>query len=59
MQQQQQQQQITQWQNPQFGWFKCNVDAGFYNDANKTTAGWCLRDHAGQYVMAGSSWSQG
>ncbi|PNX93020.1 cytochrome p450 [Trifolium pratense] len=33
------QQQHTQWQRPQFGWFKCNVDAGFHNDSCKTSGG--------------------
>ncbi|MCI31515.1 ribonuclease H protein, partial [Trifolium medium] len=48
-----------QWQKPQFGWLKCNVDVRFHNESSKTSAGWCLRDHRGQYVMAGSSWRQG
>ncbi|GAU10714.1 hypothetical protein TSUD_425140, partial [Trifolium subterraneum] len=52
-------QQIIQWQRPHSGWFKCNVDAGFHNDLNKTSVGWCLRDHAGQFVKAGSCWNQG
>ncbi|MCI61358.1 replication protein A 70 kDa dna-binding subunit, partial [Trifolium medium] len=27
---------------------------GFYNEANKTSAGWCLRDHTGNFVAAGT-----
>ncbi|MCI05516.1 cytochrome P450 [Trifolium medium] len=54
-----QQQQELMWQKPSFGWYKCNVDAGFHGESNKTSAGWCLRDHSGLFVMAGTSWSQG
>jgi hypothetical protein len=52
-------QQQTQWQQPPFGWVKCNVDAGFHNEISLTSRGWCIRDNTGQYVMAGSAWSQG
>jgi hypothetical protein len=48
------QMQQIQWQRPQFGWFKCNVDV---NDSCTTSAGWFLietmrdnlerRDHLG------------
>ncbi|GAU41624.1 hypothetical protein TSUD_81100 [Trifolium subterraneum] len=54
-----QEQQVQQWQKPPFGWYKCNVDAGFYNERRKTSAGWCVCDHAGQFIMAGTSWEQG
>jgi ribonuclease HI len=54
-----QQQQQLSWEKPQFGWFKCNIDAGFYKDANKTTAGWCLRDHVGRFIAAGTTWLNG
>ncbi|GAU47981.1 hypothetical protein TSUD_87850 [Trifolium subterraneum] len=40
-----QQQQITQWQRPAQGWYKCNVDAGLHH--GKTTAGWCIKDNMG------------
>ncbi|PNY07840.1 ribonuclease H [Trifolium pratense] len=53
------QQQSSIWQKPPMGWYKCNVDAGFYNELNKTTAGWCLRDHLGRFVRAGTSWKDG
>jgi hypothetical protein len=32
-------------EKPQQGWYKCNIDAGFHRELNKTTTGWCLRDH--------------
>jgi hypothetical protein len=54
-----QQQQVTTWQRPQQGWYKCNVDAGFHRDANKTSAGWCLRDYLGRFIMAGTIWLDG
>ncbi|MCI01688.1 BZIP-like protein, partial [Trifolium medium] len=54
-----QQQHLTQWQQPPIGWYKCNADAGFHSDSNKTSAGWILRDHTGQFVTAGTSWNQG
>ncbi|PNX55124.1 hypothetical protein L195_g048750 [Trifolium pratense] len=42
-----QQIQQVQWQKPSYGWYKCNVDAGFHRDINKTSSGWVLRDHMG------------
>ncbi|PNX57617.1 hypothetical protein L195_g050494, partial [Trifolium pratense] len=41
-------QQQTQWHKPNFGWFKCNVDAGFHNVEGKTSLGLCVRDHDGR-----------
>jgi ribonuclease HI len=41
------------------GWKKCNVDAGFHQGMNKTSAGWCLRDHTGNFIVAGTSWKEG
>ncbi|MCH93246.1 cytochrome P450 [Trifolium medium] len=54
--QSEQQQQHVNWQKPSPGWFKCNVDAGFHKEINKTTTGWCLRDHMGRFVTAETSW---
>ncbi|XP_045797933.1 uncharacterized protein LOC123892151 [Trifolium pratense] len=54
-----QQIQQVQWQKPSYGWYKCNVDAGFHRDINKTSAGWVLRDHMGQLVLAGTLWNHG
>ncbi|PNX94194.1 cytochrome p450 [Trifolium pratense] len=47
------------WQKPPSGWYKCNVDAGFYDELNKTSASWCLRDHMGRFVRAGTLWNEG
>jgi ribonuclease HI len=52
----QQQQHVTTWQKPPMGWSKCNVDAGFHHHLNKTSAGWCLRDHLGRFKKAGTTW---
>jgi ribonuclease HI len=40
-------------------WYKCNVDAGFHQDVNKTSIGWCVRDHRGQCIAAGTTWNEG
>jgi ribonuclease HI len=48
-----------QWQKPSLGWLKCNTDAGFFSDSNRTSGGWCLRDHRGMFVSAGTSWIEG
>jgi ribonuclease HI len=53
------QQQQTHWQPPPHGWFKCNVDAGFHTEVNKTSTGWCLRDHMGQFIRAETTWIDG
>jgi ribonuclease HI len=50
-----QHQQLHRWEKPQHGWFKCNIDAVFYRDLNTTTTGWCLRDHLGRFIMAGTT----
>ncbi|KAK2355332.1 hypothetical protein QL285_092752 [Trifolium repens] len=42
-----------------FGWYKCNVDAAFHKNLNKTSTGWCLRDHIGRFVMAETTWIDG
>ncbi|MCI35071.1 hypothetical protein A2U01_0056292, partial [Trifolium medium] len=34
-----------QWQQPPPGYLKCNVDASFYDTAEPTEWGWCLRDY--------------
>ncbi|GAU26752.1 hypothetical protein TSUD_317500 [Trifolium subterraneum] len=53
-----QQQHIT-WQKPPLGWYKCNVDAGFHQDVNKSSGGRCLRDHMGVFVAAETAWAKG
>jgi hypothetical protein len=54
-----QQQQINTWRKPPQCWYKCNVDAGFHKDLNKTSTSWCLRDHMGRFVMAETTWVDG
>ncbi|PNY00942.1 cytochrome p450 [Trifolium pratense] len=54
-----QQQQHLRRQKPNYGWYKCNVDAGFHKELNKTSTGWCLRDHMGRFVMAETTWVEG
>jgi ribonuclease HI len=45
---------MHQWQPPLPGYLKCNVDASFYNTARGTGGGWCLRDHRGRFILAGT-----
>jgi ribonuclease HI len=52
-------QQQERWQKPPAGWFKCNTDAAFHDDSNRTSAGWILRNYTGNFVMAGAAWYQG
>jgi hypothetical protein len=47
-----QRQQLVRLGKPLFGWYKCNVDAAFHQALNKTSIGWCLRDHMGCFIMA-------
>jgi ribonuclease HI len=41
------------------GWYKCNVDAAFHQNLNKTSIGWCLRDHGDCFIMAKTTWIDG
>ncbi|XP_045802382.1 uncharacterized protein LOC123895962 [Trifolium pratense] len=52
------QQQVLSWQKPPTSWHKCNNDAGFHNNLNKTSDGWCLRDHLGNFVLEGTNWRE-
>jgi ribonuclease HI len=52
-------QQQQSWQKPPREWYKCNVNAGFHIEANKSSMGWCLRDHLGRFVLAGTHWKDG
>jgi hypothetical protein len=54
-----QQQQVVRWEKPLPEWYKCNVDAAFHQELNKTSTRWCLRDHLGRFVVAGTSWIDG
>jgi hypothetical protein len=53
-----QQQHVVSWLKPPIGWLKCNVDAGVHHQLNKTSAGWCLRDHLGRFMKAGTTWKR-
>jgi hypothetical protein len=53
------QQHVLRWQKPSDGLLKCNVDAAFHSKQNRTSVGWCLRDHQGVFVRAGTSWVEG
>ncbi|XP_045802597.1 uncharacterized protein LOC123896226 [Trifolium pratense] len=53
------QQQPLMWQKPNYGWYKCNVDAGFHKEISKTSAGRCLCDHMRRFVMAETTWVEG
>ncbi|KAK2427088.1 hypothetical protein QL285_025690 [Trifolium repens] len=43
------------WQQPPHGYYKCNVDASFYNLAGSTGWGWVLRDAYGGFKLTGSN----
>lgn len=40
------------WQPPEHGRMKCNVDAAFFSQRNKTGVGICIRDEDGVFVLA-------
>jgi ribonuclease HI len=50
---------VISWQKPLPGWFKCNVDAAFHKEINKTSTGWILRDHMGRFIAAETVWMDG
>jgi hypothetical protein len=52
-------QQVLRWQRPSQEWYKCNVDAAFHQEINKTSISWCLRDYLGRFVMAETTWFEG
>jgi ribonuclease HI len=56
---QQVQQLQLSWQPPIRGKYKCNIDAGVHEAERKTSAGWCVRDHRGRFILGGSSWIHG
>jgi ribonuclease HI len=47
------------WQPPPRDKLKCNVDVGIHNEERKSSNGWCVRDHRGNFIMGGSSWING
>ncbi|XP_058775282.1 uncharacterized protein LOC131649539 [Vicia villosa] len=44
---------------PGVGMVKCNVDAGFNISRGTSNWGWCVRNHLGSFVVAGTSWDFG
>jgi ribonuclease HI len=57
--QQEQQPRLVTWQPPPQGKYKCNIDVGVHGEEKKTSMGWCVRDHRGQFVLGGTSWIYG
>ncbi|MCI04184.1 cytochrome P450, partial [Trifolium medium] len=39
--------------------YKCNVDAAFHKEQNRSSFGWCLRDDEGRFVKAETAWMMG
>jgi ribonuclease HI len=35
------------------------MDAAFHNNLGKTSAGWCVCDYTGRFILAGTSWMLG
>jgi ribonuclease HI len=46
---------LLSWHQPPHGYYKCNVDASFYNLTASTGWGWVLRDAHGGFKLAGSN----
>jgi ribonuclease HI len=46
---------VVQWNQPPFGYLKCNVDASFFNMVGATGCGWVLRNCRGQFQLAGTN----
>ncbi|MCH85965.1 ribonuclease H protein [Trifolium medium] len=45
---------VYHWHPPYPGYLKCNVGASFYNAAGRKGGEWCLRDHRGRFILAGT-----
>ncbi|XP_058774294.1 uncharacterized protein LOC131648560 [Vicia villosa] len=50
---------VLEWSPPPVGWLKCNVDAAFNNNNGTTNRGWCVRNHFGNFIYAGTAWDPG
>ncbi|CAJ2629979.1 unnamed protein product [Trifolium pratense] len=46
---------LQRWQQPRIGWWKCNVDASFFNTSGHTGWSWCIRDSNDNFVAAGTN----
>ncbi|KAL5161126.1 hypothetical protein HKD37_07G018477 [Glycine soja] len=44
-----------QWKPPAIGYLKCNLDATFFKDSNCVGLWCCIRDHAGNMIVAHAS----
>ncbi|XP_024640526.1 uncharacterized protein [Medicago truncatula] len=49
-------QETIRWQKPARGRYKCNIDASFSSSLNRVGLGMCIRDDAGEYVLARIDW---
>jgi hypothetical protein len=49
-------QEIIPWEKPAIGCYKCNIDASFSSSMNKVVIGMCVRDDAGDFVLAKTLW---
>jgi ribonuclease HI len=43
---------MHQWMPPSLGRYKCNIDAAFSNQFQRTRIGFCLRDDSRTFVLA-------
>lgn len=48
----------SDWERPNYGLLKCNVDAAFNERAGITSIECCVRNNNGEFVMSQTSWKQ-
>lgn len=48
----------ARWKKPKNGYFKCNVDANFFDNQNQTRVGMCIWDEQGNFVAARTAWRE-
>jgi hypothetical protein len=46
---------LLRWQKPQFGWWKCNVNASLSQHSSHTSWAWCIRDANGSFLAEGTN----
>lgn len=44
------------WVKPRAGWLKCNIDAVFFKEQNRSAVGRCFSDEQGTFVLAKTGW---
>ncbi|MCI48709.1 cytochrome P450, partial [Trifolium medium] len=44
-----------QWRCPRVGWWKCNVDASFFEASGSTGWSWCVCNSEGAFIAAGTN----